>query len=46
MIVIVIFYLVGQIADGLFVKDNILQLTHIIGGICGGVFGLTVFKDC
>ena len=46
LIVIVILYLGEQIADGLFVKDNISQLTHIVGGICGGVFGLTVFKDC
>lgn len=45
LIVIVILYMGGQIADGLFVKDNISQLTHIVGGICGGVFGLTVFKD-
>ena len=27
-------------------EDNISQLTHIVGGICGGVFGLTMFKDC
>lgn len=46
LIVVVILYMGGQIADGLFVKDSISQLTHIIGGICGGIFGLTVYKDC
>ena len=46
LIVVIILYLGGQIADGLFVRDNISQLTHIVGGICGGVFGLTMFKDC
>lgn len=46
LIVVVVLYLGGQIADGLFVRDNISQLTHIVGGICGGVFGLTMFKDC
>ena len=46
LIVVIILDLGGQIADGLFVRDNISQLTHIVGGICGGVFGLTMFKDC
>lgn len=45
LIVVVIVYLGGQIAQGLFTTDNISQLTHIIGGICGGVFGLSVYKD-
>lgn len=45
LIVVVILYMGGQIADGLFIRDNISQLTHIIGGMCGGVFGLTMFKD-
>jgi len=44
LIVVVILYLGGQIAEGLLAKDNISQLTHIIGGICGGFFGLLINK--
>lgn len=40
LIVTVILYLGGQIADGLFARDNISQLTHILGGIIGGVYGV------
>jgi len=25
--------------NGIFVKDNISQLAHLVGGICGSVFG-------
>lgn len=40
LIVVVILYLGEQIVSGLFTSDNISQLTHIIGGVCGGVFGM------
>ena len=42
LILVVIFYLGGEIMDGLFKKDNISQITHIIGGLCGLIFGFTV----
>ena len=42
MILVVIFYLGGEIMDGLFKKDNISQITHIVGGLCGLIFGFTV----
>lgn len=45
MILILIIYLGAEIWDGLFAKDNISQLTHIIGGICGAVFGLVTAKS-
>ncbi len=32
-------YLGKEIANGLFVRDNISQLAHIVGGITGAVFG-------
>ena len=41
-ILVVIFYLGGEIMDGLFKKDNISQITHIVGGLCGLIFGFTV----
>ncbi len=40
LIVIVILYLGEQIAAGILSADNISQLTHIVGGVCGGIFGL------
>ena len=40
MIIVVILYIGQEIISGLTVADNVSQLTHIIGGICGIVFGL------
>ena len=42
LILVVIFYLGGEIMDGLFKKDNISQITHIVGGLCVLIFGFTV----
>ncbi len=39
LVLVAIIYLSGEIMDGLFQKDNISQMGHIIGGICGCVFG-------
>ena len=38
----VVFYLGGELVDGLKNTDNISQLTHIVGGACGMVFGFTL----
>lgn len=40
LIVVVILYLGEQIVAGVLTEDNISQLTHIIGGVCGGAFGM------
>ncbi len=39
LIIVVVIFLGQEVVNGLFQKDNISQLTHIIGGVCGGVFG-------
>ena len=39
LILVAIFYLGGELWDAIFVRDNISQLTHIIGGLCGTVLG-------
>ena len=44
LIVVVILYLGEQVAAGIFSADNISQLTHIVGGVCGGVFGMMMNK--
>ena len=42
LILVVVFYLGGELVDGLKNTDNISQLTHIVGGVCGMVFGFTL----
>ncbi len=39
LILVVIFYLGGEIMDGIRGSDSVSQLTHIIGGVCGIFFG-------
>jgi len=43
MILVVIFYIGSEIVQGIFVEDNISQLTHIIGGACGAVIGFFLY---
>ena len=42
LILVAVFYLGGELWDAIFVDDNISQLTHIIGGLCGTVFGFAL----
>jgi len=42
LILIAIFYLGGELWDAIFVDDNVSQLTHIIGGVCGTVMGFAL----
>ncbi|NCB50356.1 MAG: rhomboid family intramembrane serine protease [Clostridia bacterium] len=44
LILVLIFYIGGEVVDGLFTKDNISQLTHIVGGLCGALIGLALGK--
>ena len=44
LILVAIFYLGGELWDAIFVRDNISQLTHIIGGLCGTVLGFCLGK--
>ena len=39
LIVVVILYLGGEIVDAVTAQDNISQLTHIVGGLCGAAMG-------
>ena len=40
MILVIIIYLGSEILTMITAHDNISQLTHIIGGICGAIFGV------
>lgn len=42
-VLIFIFYIVSEIKDGLFKKDNVSHLSHIIGAICGFIYGFFIF---
>lgn len=42
LILVVIFYLGGELADGILSSDSISQLTHIVGGVCGMFFGFSL----
>lgn len=44
LVFVFIAYVGGEVYNGLFLSDNISQLTHIVGGICGAVLGLWVRK--
>lgn len=39
LIFVAVLFIGEQIYDGLFVSDNISQLTHIVGGLVGGLMG-------
>jgi membrane associated rhomboid family serine protease len=40
LVLIILFYIVDEVFKGLFKKnDNVSHLGHIMGGICGVVFG-------
>ena len=40
LVLIFIFYIVNEIIDGIFKKDNVSHLGHLIGAICGLAFGI------
>lgn len=44
LILVVIFYLGGEVMDGVLSSDNISQLAHIIGGTCGALLGYSLSR--
>lgn len=43
-ILVVIVYIGGEIIDGIFVRDNVAHLMHIVGGVVGAAFGFLTNK--
>lgn len=43
LVLIFLFYIVNEIGDGLFKRDDISHLSHLIGAICGCVYGFYLF---
>lgn len=42
LILVLVLYIGGEIVSGFAHSDNISQLTHIVGGICGAFLGLSM----
>ena len=40
LILVFIIYIGGEIYSGITSSDNISQITHIVGGICGAIMGI------
>lgn len=45
LILVVILYLGGEVVDAVSIRDNVSQLTHILGGLCGGVLGYLMSRS-
>lgn len=42
LILIFLFYIIDEIKDGLLKKDNISHMGHLIGAVCGGIYGFYI----
>ena len=42
LILVLILYVGGEIVDGVSLSDNVSQLTHVIGGLCGAFLGISL----
>ena len=40
LVLVLALYLGGEIVDGITLSDNVSQLTHILGGVCGAFLGM------
>jgi len=45
LILVAICYLGGELWDAIFKQDNVSQLTHIVGGVCGTILGFILSKS-
>ena len=44
LILVAFLYLGGEVADAVLRQDNVSQLTHIVGCLCGGVLGYSMSR--
>lgn len=44
LILVFALYVGGEVVDGLVLSDDVSQLTHVVGGICGALLGLSMQK--
>ncbi|MEE3343246.1 MAG: rhomboid family intramembrane serine protease [Bacilli bacterium] len=43
LILIFVFYIVSEVMDGMFKKDNVSHFSHLLGAVCGFVYGFFFF---
>ena len=41
---VLVLYIGGELVNGFVLQDNISQLTHIVGGVCGALLGISMRK--
>jgi len=41
LIIVAVLYIGQEFLAGIYVADNVSHFAHIIGGVCGGIFGLS-----
>ena len=44
LVLVLLLYLGGELIDGITLRDNISQLSHIVGGLCGTALGMSMRK--
>ncbi|MBR5342508.1 MAG: rhomboid family intramembrane serine protease [Oscillospiraceae bacterium] len=44
LILVLILYIGGEVVKGVTLSDNVSQLTHVIGGLCGAFLGMGLRK--
>ena len=42
LILVLVLYIGGEIVSGVVLSDNVSQLTHVVGGLCGAFLGLSM----
>lgn len=45
VLLVAVLYIGNEVFQGIFSRDNISQLGHIAGGLCGAGFGILYHSD-
>jgi rhomboid protease GluP len=45
LLLVAVFYLGRELYFGIFIRDNISRLSHVVGGLCGIAFGMRFRRD-
>ena len=44
LILVAVLYLGGEVVDAITLRDNVSQLTHVVGGLCGACLGFAMSR--
>ena len=44
LILVAVLYLGGEVVDAITLRDNVSQLTHVVGGLCGACLGFALSR--